>query len=449
MSIWRQVFGSIWGGWRTQGVSLGGADGAFAGEAEGEYDSVTAESALRLSAVWACVALRGSTIASLPLHLRDDDKAFAKNHPLYRILHDSPNADMTASEYWEMQSVGLDLDGNSFSKIERNTRGDVTALIPWASSAVEVRRRENGAIVYKYGDRDYADSDVLHLKGFTRDGIVGMSALEYARSTFGGQLEANTAAARFFRQGLKNGGFLKSGVGTLTPEQRVMLRNSLAEFGKAKNAGKWMVLEAGMEPIGADSMRVKPADAELLMSRYFGIEEICRVFRVPPQLIGHTDKASSWASSLENTNLGFLTYSLRPTLVRIEQAISKKLLRPDERGTYSPKFSVEGLLRADSASRSAFYTSSLQNGWRNRNEVRALEDLPPIDGGDTYTVQLNMAPIDQLGSGGAAAAIPPPAAKDAQPINIEVNVAERKTAGFTITRDPETGTATAKPMEST
>ena len=142
---------------------------------------------------------------------------------------------------------------------------------------------------------------------------------------------------------------------------------------------------------------MNPQDAQLLESRYFGIEEICRIFGVPPQLIYHTNKASSWASSLENMNLGFLMYSLRPVQVKIEQAIVKKLLSPAERSQYKPKWSVEGLLRADSNGRSAFYTSALQNGWLTRNEVRELEDLPPLDGGDSLTVQTNLTHLHNLG----------------------------------------------------
>lgn len=156
-----------------------------------------------------------------------------------------------------------------------------------------------------------------------------------------------------------------------------------------------MVLEAGMDIVS--SLRINPKDAQLLESRYFGIEEICRTFGVPPQLIYHTDKASSWASSLEGMNSGFLMYSLRSVLVRIEQAIVKKLINVSERDLYKPRFAVEGLLRADSQGRANFYNSALQNGWMTRNEVRALEDLPPLDGGDVLTVQLNLTPLDKLG----------------------------------------------------
>lgn len=395
MSIWKQLFGSTWGGWRTHGINWGGDDGAFSSSGPYAVETVTADNALKLSAVWACVRLRADTIASLPLHLRSG-RDIDREHPLYRILHDSPNADMTASEFWAMQSLCVDLQGNAFSRIVRSG-GRVTAIQPLDPMQVSIERRKNGAVYYKCRQDEYPDTEILHLKGFTRDGLVGMSALEFGRETLAGQLEANDAAMRSFRQGLKTGGFLKTGAQTLDPTQREKLRKSLSQFSLPENAGKWMVLEAGMEPVGGDSVRIKPADAELLQSRYFGIEEVCRMFSVPPPLIGHTDKASSWASSLENMNLGFLTYGIRPTLVRFEQAMVKRLLSPDERGKIKPKFSVEGLLRANYDARVSGYASALQNGWMNRNEVRDLEDMPPIEGGDAYTVQLNMTGVESIG----------------------------------------------------
>ena len=163
-----------------------------------------------------------------------------------------------------------------------------------------------------------------------------------------------------------------------------------------------MLLEAGIEPVTAAALRINPKDAQMIESKYFGIEEICRIFGVPPQLIGHTDKASSWASSLEGMNQGFLTYSLRPTLVRVEQSIARKLLSPSERQQYRPKFSVEGLLRADSNARANYYNLMVQNGIMSRNDVRRLEDLPAVNGADELTVQLNLTRLQNLGANSEA-----------------------------------------------
>lgn len=362
---------------------------------------VSADTSLRLATVWACVRLRSETIASLPLHLRDSDKNIAVNHPLYRILHDQPNADMTASEFWEAMIASLDLWGNAYALIHRNTKGDVISLDILDPECMTVRRSKTGTIDYIYDkksdDGKYHEDDILHIKGFTLDGLVGLSPIRYQSDVIGAQVDANNAAGAEFKNNLKAGGFLKTGEKVLNKEQRDRLKENLGVFSRPENAGKWMVLEAGMEPASAAHIRINPADAQLLESRNFGVEEICRTFKTPPQLIYHLDKASSWASSLEQMNQGYLTYSLQPTLVRIEQTIARKLLSPADRAKYRPKFSVEGLLRADSQGRASFYSTLVQNGIMTRNDVRALEDLPAHAGADQLTVQLNLTPIELLG----------------------------------------------------
>jgi len=168
------------------------------------------------------------------------------------------------------------------------------------------------------------------------------------------------------------------------------VRGYMQAFTGSRNAGKIMVLEGGLK---YQNVTMNPEAAQMLESRAFSIEEICRWFRVPPFMVGHADKQSSWASSVEGMNLQFLTNTLRPLLVNIEQEISRCLLDDDE---LFAEFSVEGLLRADSAGRSAYYTTALQNGWMSRNDVRRLENLPPIEGGELYTVQLNLTPLEDL-----------------------------------------------------
>ena len=382
-------------------MDKGSTAAPFTGTGTPSGTPVTANTALKLSAVWACIQLRAETVATLPLHLRTSDGKFAANHPLYGILHDTPNADMCAAEFWQAMTAAQDLWGNAYARIHRTGAGGITALEPLDSESMTVARADNGEIAYRYGKggkiKQYAESEILHFRGFSLDGLVGLSPIRYAADTLGGQLDANRAAQHEFKNGMKAGGFLKTGERILTKEQRADLKKGLSDFSKPENAGKFMVLEAGMDLAGSGGIRINPADAQLLESRYFGIEEICRAFGTPPQLIGHTDKASSWASSLETTNIGFLTYSISPLLVRFEQTITRKLLKPAERSKYSPKFSVEGLLRADSSARAAFYNQMLQNGVMSRNEVRRLENLPPVDGGDVLTVQVNMTTLDKVG----------------------------------------------------
>ena len=382
-------------------LDKGSSAAPFRGDSTPSGTAVTAEKALKLSAVWACVRLRAETISTLPLHLRDGDGNIASDHPLYAILHDCPNADMSAVEFWQAMTASQDLWGNAYARIFRNSVGNVIALEPMDSESMTVARLEDGALQYRYckggNTTKYAETEILHFKGFSLDGLVGLSPIRYAAETLGGQMDANSSAAREFKNGLKAGGFLKTGERVLTEKQRADLKAGLFEFSQPENAGKMMVLEAGMDVAGS-SVRINPADAQLLESRYFGIEEICRAFSTPPQLIGHTNKASSWASSMESINMGFLTYAVNPMLVRYEQTITRKLLKPSERSLYRPKFSVEGLLRADSAGRAAFYNQMLQNGVMSRNEVRRLENLPPVDGGDVLTVQVNMTTLDKVGS---------------------------------------------------
>lgn len=369
----------------------------------GSGSVVTPETSLKLSAVWACVRLRSETISTLPLHLYNSDKKIAKDHSLYSVLHDTPNADMCASEFWQVQSACLDLWGNAYNLISRFSNGDVISLEPLFPSQMTVKRNKQGSIEYHYSEDGkttiYSDTEILHFKGFTLDGLVGLSPIQFFAQTIGMQFDANGQAQDWFKNGLKVGGFLETGESTLTKEQRIKLRESLAKFSQPENAGKYMVLEAGMKVASASSIRINPVDAQLLESRYFGIEEICRAYGVPPQLIGHTSKASSWASSLEQTNQGFLTYSLNPQLVRYEQTIARKLLQPKDKYKYRPKFSVEGLLRSDVSKRSEYYVKMTQNGIMTRNEVRDLEDWAASDdpAANQLTVQMQMVPIGEQG----------------------------------------------------
>lgn len=383
--------------------------------------TVSVDSALKLPAVMACVNLRAATVSSLPLNLlQHADKQVARGHPLHALLHDSPNADMTASEYWESQTAALDLWGNGFSRIERNfSRTKIVALVPLSSERMNVRRLATGAIGYEFtrgGNVELIDErDVFHIKGFTLDGLVGLSRIQYAAESIGGLMDANRVARNDWKTGMKVGGFIKMQATEINKVQELQLRERFGRFSDAENAGRWMPLPGGMEPWPVPGLRLSPVDAQLLQSRYFGIEEICRAFGIPPPLIGHTDKASSWASSLESLNRAFLAYSLRPSLRRIEQSAVKKLLTAGERALLTVKFNVKALLRADAAAQSAFYASALQNGYMNRDEVRDLEDEPPIpDGkGQAFTVQLNLTPVDQIGQQKPPAAVAAPAMEGA------------------------------------
>lgn len=262
-------------------------------------------------------------------------------------------------------------------------------LLPWQCFIVGSVFGWQNSDGYRRFRMVYVESGI---RGFGLDGVCGMMPAMTGIDVFGAAMSVDEAAAKIFENGLQSTGFLSS-KNALTKEQRDRLRQNLQSFIGSKNAGKLMVLE---NELSYQNVTMNPEAAQLLESRSFSIEEICRWFRVPPFMVGHTTKQSSWASSLEGMNLQFLTHTLRPLLVNIEQEIGRCLLDSDD--DVFAEFSVEGLLRADSAGRAAYYTSALQNGWMSRNDVRRLENMPPIEGGDIYTVQLNLTQLKNLES---------------------------------------------------
>ncbi|MFJ7884594.1 phage portal protein [Pseudomonas sp. NPDC096917] len=361
---------------------------------------VTVDKALQLSAVWSCVRLLSETVSTLPLRLYerrpDGGRVVATNHPLYDILTKRPNAEMTPGRFMLMVVASICLRGNAF--VEKKRVGSrIVALDPLLPQYMTVKRLDTGRLEYKYTTKGHSrvipEADLMHIRGFGLDGVCGMLPVSTGKEIFGAAISAEEAAAKVFAQGMQASGILSSDT-ALKPEQREQLRASLQAFMGSKNAGKIMVAEAGLKYQG---ITMNPEAAQMLESRSYGIEEVCRWFRVPPFMVGHMDKQSSWASSVEGQNLQFLTNCLRPLLENIEQEIIRCLLDRDDR--YFAEFAVEGLLRADSQGRASYYNICLQNGWMSRNEVRKLENLPPIPGGDVYTVQSNLLPIEQLGQG--------------------------------------------------
>ncbi|SOB53032.1 phage portal protein [Pseudomonas lundensis] len=368
--------------------------------------SVSVDAAMRLSTVWACVRLLSESVSTLPLklyrRLPDGSREAATDHPLYRVLCRSPNIEMTPQRFMLMLVASICLRGNAY--IEKKSIGSrLVALVPLLPQCMSVKRLDNGRLHYLYseasGQRPIPEKQLLHIRGFGLDGVCGMLPIATGRDIFGASMSAEEAAAKVFANGLQASGFLTveggtaQGAGTLTKEQRELLRKSLEEFSSSKNAGKTMVLEAGLKYQG---ITMNPEAAQMLETRAFNVEEICRWFRVPPFMVGHMTKQSSWAASVEAQNLHFLTNSLRPLLVNIEQEINRCLIDENEAEELFVEFAVEGLLRADSTGRASFYISGLTHGWINRNEVRRLENLPPIPGGELFTVQAAMISLESL-----------------------------------------------------
>ena len=443
MSIWTYLKG----GWKTHGPNaLVGPAGFDSSSSDSPYDSVTADTAIKLSAVYACVSLRSNTIGTLPLHLRDEKKNVIRDHPLYSVLHDSPNAMQTAAEYWTMCQAHVDMFGNAISIVERRSNKSVISLEPVDPTNVQLLSGKSGKWYYDLGGEKYNVDRILHLKGFSLRAGMGLPRMDIGRHIIASQIAANDSAAKAFKQGLKMGGFFEPTIANLTTEQKGEWEATLAKYARPEHAGQWLTLLKGFKPVGGSEFRIKPAEAELLQSRYFGIEEICRLFNTPPQLIGHTDKASSWASSIEQINLFFLMYGLQPDIVRHEQRIFKTLLSTEDRVRgHQAKFSVQGLLRSDIKTQSLVFASALQNGYYSVNEVRDLLDRTEVKDGDEYRVQLNMV---QLGQETAPPEEPKPSPppQKSEPLNVTVNIADRKATGFKISRDAD-GNVSALPNE--
>ncbi len=383
------------------------------GEPSHSGERVTVDKALQLDAVWACARLVAQTIATLPVMLyerqADGQPKAATEHPLYRVIHDRPNVDMTAVEFWTAIIACKLLWGNGYGIIRRRQDGSVISIDLMRTDRVSVDLQRDGSRTYTYVFNGlttvYQEEDVLHLKGFSLDGMTGMSVIAAGRHSLGAAIGAERVAGSIFKHGMRPSGYFKIPQ-FLSKENRVKAREYVQSFTGSENTGKVPMVEGGWE---FQALSIPPNDAQLLETRSFNIEQICRWFGVPPSLVGHTEKTTSWGTGLEQINLGFLTYTLRAHLKEIEQALSAKCLKPGERERFYPEFNVEGLLRADSAGRAAFYHSMVTDGIMTPNEARKLENLPPRPGGDLLFMQGAMMPLQMLAEQKQVQARQPPA----------------------------------------
>lgn len=390
--------------WLGVPVHLTDADfwGSFLGTTSSSGVEVNESAMLSLSTVWACARLISETIATLPLSMYErslSGKRAAPQHPLHFIIHDQPNPDATAAVFWESVVAAMLLRGAA--RIEKGEIGGrLVSLRFLAPTRLSISKRANGEKEYRYTELDGTQrviptTRVWTIPGFSIDGQNGVSVIRHGANVFGAALAAEQAASKTFENGLLPTVYYKM-ERVLTKDQRAEFREALKEISGSINAGKSPLLEGGMT---ADTIGINPNDAQLLESRAFSVEEICRWFRVPPFMVGHSEKSTSWGTGIEQQMIGFLTFTLGPWLRRIEQAISKDLLSPSDRLRFYPKFAVEGLLRADSTGRANFYSAMVNNGILTRDEVRELEDREPMGGNAAVlTVQSAMTPLDGLGS---------------------------------------------------
>lgn len=370
---------------------------------------VNARSSMQMTAVYSCVRILSEAVAGLPLHLYEytngGSKEKAVKHPLYFLLHDEPNPEMTSFVFRETLMTHLLLWGNAYAQIIRNGKGEVMALYPLMPDRMEVDRDEKGRLYYEYTTSSddapinkkstvkLRPLDVLHIPGLGFDGLVGYSPIAMAKNAIGMAIACEEYGAKFFANGAQPSGVLEH-PGTLKDPSRV--RESWQQtFGGSQNANKVAVLEEGMKytPIS-----ISPEQAQFLETRKFQINEIARIFRVPPHMVGDLEKSSF--SNIEQQSLEFVKYTLDPWVSRWEQSMVRSLLTEEEKKRYFIKFNVDGLLRGDYQSRMTGYATARQNGWMSANDIRELENLDRIPaelGGDLYLINGNMTKLSDAG----------------------------------------------------
>ena len=378
----------------------------FGGSNSGK--AVNERSAMQMTAVYACVRILSESIAGLPVHVYkytdSGSKEKAIKHPLYRLIHDEPNPEMTSFVFRETLMTHLLLYGNAYAQIIRNGKGEVIALYPLMANRMSVDRDDKGHLYYQYQMQDsdaptmkngtviLKPSDVLHIPGLGFDGLVGYSPIAMAKNAIGLAIATEEYGAKFFANGATPGGILEYPGTVKNPEA---VRESWTKGFSGNNSHKVAVLEEGMKytPIS-----ISPNEAQFLETRKFQIDEIARIFRVPPHMVGDLEKSSF--SNIEQQSLEFVKYTLEPWIVRWEQSINRALLSESEKAAYFVKFNVDGLLRGDYQSRMNGYATARQNGWMSANDIRELENLdliPPELGGDLYLINGNMTKLEDAG----------------------------------------------------
>ena len=381
----------------------------FGGSTSGK--AVNERTAMQMTAVYACVRVLSEAVAGLPLHVyryrEDGSKEKALKHPLYRILHDEPNPEMSSFNFRETLMGHLLLYGNAYAQIIRNGRGEVVGLYPLMPAKMTVDRDSGGNLYYLYsrGSDDAPEAgesgqvylppdQVLHIPGLGYDGIVGYSPIAMAKNAVGLGIATEEYGAKFFANDASPSGILEHPGVLKNPDKVRESWNKL--FRGSVNSHQIAVLEEGLkyQPIG-----ISPDQAQFLETRKFQLNEIARIFRVPPHMVGDLEKSSF--SNIEQQSLEFVKYTLEPWLMRWEQAMGRRLFTDSEKESYFIRFNVEGLLRGDYESRMNGYAVARQNGWMSANDIRELENLDRIPaelGGDLYLVNGSMTKLADAGA---------------------------------------------------
>ena len=363
--------------------------------------AVNPSSAIQVSAVYACVRVIAETIASLPFHVyetTENGSRKAPEHPLYRLIHDEPNKEMTSFILRETMLAHLLLYGNAYCQIIRTSRDKIDSLYPLLPDKMEVDRDAGGFLTYTYTTSDgkrwrLEPRDVLHIPGLGFDGVMGYSPIALEKSAIGLGIAAEEYGSKFFSNGARPSGILTH---PNTVKDPAALRASWnAAYGSSSNASRVAVLEEGMTFV---PLSLPNNEAQFLETRKFQVSEICRIFRVPPHMIGDLDRATF--SNIEHQSIDFAVHTIRPWLVRIEQAVNRALFSEKEKGRFYVQFNLDGLMRGDYKSRMEGYAIARQNGWMSANDIRELENMNAMsdeEGGNAYLVNGNMIPVNLAG----------------------------------------------------
>jgi HK97 family phage portal protein len=373
----------------------------FASSSSGQ--TITPKTMLTLSTVWACARLISETIATLPLKLYErtpNGRRVASEHSLYEIIHSRPNANSSASMTWQAAVAAMLLRGAA--RFEKQYVGQrVVGIVFLPPDRLSITQDSQGNKQYRFTNdngtqRIIPASKIMTIPGFTLDGVNGVSVIEYGANIFGSALAAESAASSTFKRGLLPTVAFKIAA-FLTDKNREDFRENFKKIAGAVNAGEPALLEGGMDAV---SIGINPDDAQLLESRGFSVEEVCRFFRVFPWMVGHASQGQTkWGSGMEQEMLAFLSFTLQPWLTRITQTIWMQLLTPAEQGRYYAEFEVNGLLRSDTAGRSAFYREMVNNGILTRDECREMENRERRGGNaDVLTVNTATSPLDDIGT---------------------------------------------------
>ncbi len=360
--------------------------------------TVNERTAMQTTAVYACVRILAETIASLPLHTykyTDKGKEKAVEHPLYYLLHNEPNPEMTSFVFRETLMSHLLLWGNAYAQIIRDGRGNVLALYPLMPDQMAVDRTTRGDIYYIYTKEGQAyplrSDEVLHIPGLGFDGLIGYSPIAMAKNAIGMAIATEEYGSKLFANGANPGGVLEHPGIVKDPGRIRDSWNSV--YQGSSNAHRVAVLEEGLsfKPIA-----IPPDQAQFLETRKFQISEIARIFRIPNHMIGDLERATF--SNIENQSLEYVKYTLDPWVIRWEMSLQKALLSESEKGKYFIKYNVEGLLRGDYKSRMDGYAIGIQNGFLSPNDVRSLENMNTIENGDIYAMNGNMLKLEDVGA---------------------------------------------------